>query len=97
MANGKIQMVCNLPMFQILNHLPFDLCHLPFELYLVLAFKFRGLACSTARGIDPSPVTLRLMKAPERDTLSPRERVVSPRWGEGWKYRSRGPAHSRLL
>jgi hypothetical protein len=26
-------------------------------------------------GSDPSPVTLRLMKAPERDTLSPRERV----------------------
>jgi hypothetical protein len=25
---------------------------------------------------DPSPVTLRLMKAPERDTLSPRERAV---------------------
>jgi hypothetical protein len=25
--------------------------------------------------IDPSPVTLRLMKAPERDTLSPRERA----------------------
>jgi hypothetical protein len=25
---------------------------------------------------DPSPVTLRLMKAPERDTLSPKERAV---------------------
>jgi hypothetical protein len=25
---------------------------------------------------DPSPVPLRLVKAPERDTLSPRERAV---------------------
>jgi hypothetical protein len=36
MANGKIQMACNLPMFQILNHLPFDLCPLPFELFIRL-------------------------------------------------------------
>ena len=28
---------------------------------------------------DPSPVALRLMKAPERDTLSPRERAVLSR------------------
>jgi hypothetical protein len=40
MANGKIQMVCNLPIFQILNHLPFDLCHLPFELLLALVVAF---------------------------------------------------------
>jgi hypothetical protein len=36
MANGKIQMVCNFLIFQIVNHLPFDLCHLPFEMSLVL-------------------------------------------------------------
>jgi hypothetical protein len=41
------------------------------------------------RARDPSPVVLRLMNTPERDTLSPRERAVhndcfepSP-WGEG--------------
>ena len=28
--------------------------------------------------LDPSPVTLRLMKPPERDTLSRRERAVFP-------------------
>jgi hypothetical protein len=31
-----------------------------------------------SRGTDPSPVPLRLAKAPERDTLSPRERAVPP-------------------
>jgi hypothetical protein len=33
-----------------------------------------------ANGRNPSPVTLRLMKAPERDTLSPRERAIFPTW-----------------
>jgi len=34
---------------------------------------------------DPSPVTLRLVKAPEHDTLSPRERAVGLLSGDdGW-------------
>jgi len=44
-------------------------------------FQLRGgqakeTASVLGKGTDPSPVTLRLMKAPERDTLSPRERAV---------------------
>jgi len=31
-------------------------------------------------GTTPSPVTLRLMKAPERDILSPRERAIGSAW-----------------
>jgi len=41
--------------------------------------------------IDPSPVTLRLMKAPERDTLSPGERV------DYSEFSPRGRADSSLL
>jgi hypothetical protein len=33
-------------------------------------------------GRDPSPVTLRLVKAPERDTLSPREKAVGSHQGK---------------
>ena len=36
---------------------------------------------------DPSPVPLRLMKPPERDTLSPKERAADP---------ARGPAPDEL-
>jgi hypothetical protein len=44
-------------------------------------FQLRGAQAqdtttALGKGTDPSPVTLRLMKAPERDTLSPRERAV---------------------
>ena len=63
-ATAKLRMVCDLPIFQILNHLPFDLCHLPFELFVVVSFTFRHLARSAVRGRDPSPVALRLMKTP---------------------------------
>ena len=42
--------------------MPFAFCDLPFDLFFVVS--------------DPSPVTLRLVKAPERDTLSPRERAI---------------------
>ena len=52
---------------QIVNHLNFAICHLPFE------FVF-----SLWNGKDPSPVPRRLMKAPSRDTLSPGERAVFP-------------------
>ncbi len=83
MANGKIQMVCDLPISQMLNHLPFDLCHLPFELFVVFTFTHGHFARSAHRGIDPSPVALRLMKTPECDTLSPRERAVSSLWTPG--------------
>ena len=62
-------MVYDLPISQILNHLPFDLCHLPFELSVVFTFTYRHFAPSAFHGIDPSPVALRLMKAPECDTL----------------------------
>jgi hypothetical protein len=42
MANGKWQNSNGLQLadFQILNHLPFDLCHLPFELLLALVVAF---------------------------------------------------------
>ncbi len=76
-------MVCDLPISQILNHLPFDLCHLPFELFVVFTFTHGHFARSALRGIDPSPVALRLMKTPECDTLSPRERAVSSLWTPG--------------
>jgi hypothetical protein len=36
----------------------------------------QGESESAREASYPSPVTLRLMKAPERDTLSPRERAV---------------------
>jgi hypothetical protein len=37
----------------------------------------RGVAKTVGnRGRDPSPAPLRLMTAPDRDTLSPRERAV---------------------
>jgi len=37
----------------------------------------QGPAATANEARDPSPVTLRLMKAPEPDTLSPRERASS--------------------
>jgi hypothetical protein len=35
----------------------------------------RGMDAKMGQTSDPSPVPLRLVKAPERDTLSPRERA----------------------
>ncbi len=55
MANGKGQMV---------NHLKFAICHLPFELF--------GRLADCDLGIDPSPVPLRLMNAPAAGHPLPR-------------------------
>jgi hypothetical protein len=52
-ANGKRQNSNGLQFADISNPKPFAICHLPFELFLVFALKFRGLAYSPARGIDP--------------------------------------------
>ena len=69
MANGKIQMENGLRFgkSQIVSHLNFAICHLPFE-----------FVRSLWNGKDPSPVPRRLMKAPSRDTPSPGERAVFP-------------------
>jgi hypothetical protein len=50
---------------------------------LFVVFIFRHLARSAIRERDPSPVALGLMKTPERDTLSPRERAVNSLWTFG--------------
>jgi hypothetical protein len=46
-----------------------------------VAGRVRGLFLPISDGTNPSPVILRLVKAPEADTLSPRERVDSRAWG----------------
>jgi len=42
-----------------------------------VAGRVRGLFLPISDGTNPSPVVLRLVKAPEADTLSPRERADS--------------------
>jgi len=71
--------------FQIANHLNFAICHLPFEFVFSLWY-----------GRDPSPVPRRLMKAPSRDTLSPRERAVSDVSDPPPRNRPKGGAPLRL-
>ncbi len=82
MANGKWQNSNGLRFadFQFLNHLPFDLCHLPFELFVVFTFKHRPFARSAFRGRYPSPVALRLMKTPGREP-SPQGRGLLVHFG----------------
>jgi hypothetical protein len=46
-----------------------------------VAGRVRGLFLPSSDGTNPSPVVLRLVKAPEADTLSPRERAESRAWG----------------
>jgi hypothetical protein len=41
----------------------------------------RGFFLPVSDGTNPSPVVLQLVKAPEADTLSPRERAESRAWG----------------
>jgi hypothetical protein len=48
-------MVCDLPISQILNHLPFDLCHLPFELFVVFTFTYRHFALLLSAELTPHP------------------------------------------
>jgi hypothetical protein len=43
--------------------------------------RVRGRFLPISDGTNPSPVVLRLVKAPEADTLSPRERAESRAWG----------------
>jgi hypothetical protein len=78
LANGKWQNSNGLQFQnrQITNHLPFEFCHLPIEFFVTFTFTFRPFARSAIRGRDPSPVAPRLMRTPERDTLSPMERAV---------------------
>jgi hypothetical protein len=45
----------------------------------------RSRELDDCRGTNPSPVLLRLVKAPEQDTLSPRERAGHSHWASGFR------------